>query len=53
MVTLAPTFWIFFILAGNEGNQSLKDLNFHYYLLSLQLDVVPCGGRKKSPRTHL
>ena len=26
---------------------------FHYYLLSLQLDVVPCGGRKRSPRTHL
>ena len=24
-------------------------LVFHYYLLSLQLDVVPCGGRKKSP----
>ena len=26
---------------------------FYYYFLSLQQDVVPCGGRKKSPRTHL
>ena len=25
----------------------------YYYLLSLQLGVVPYGGRKKSPRTHL
>ena len=24
-----------------------------YYFLLLQLDVVSCGGRKKSPRTHL
>ena len=24
-----------------------------YYFLLLQLDFVPCGGRKKSPRTHL
>ena len=23
------------------------------FLLSLQLDVVQCGGRKKTPRTHL
>ena len=32
-------------------NKNKKENN--YYLLSLQLDVVPCGGRKKSPRTHL
>ena len=29
-----------------------KNQVFHYYLMSLQLDVVQCGGRKKSPRTH-
>ena len=28
-------------------------LRFYYYFISLQLGVVPCVGRKKSPRTHL
>ena len=36
---------VFFALKGSKL--------FYYYFLSLQLDVVPCGGRKKSPRTHL
>ena len=28
----------------------LKGLNIYYYLLSLQLDAVPCGGRKSLPK---
>ena len=36
---------IFFALKGSNF--------FYYYFLSLQMDVVPFGGRKKAPRTHL
>ena len=31
----------------------LKDLNLLFLFVITAADVVPCGGRKKSPRTHL
>ena len=43
-----PNFFLMNVFFAFEGSKP-----FYYYFLSLQLDDVPCGGRKKSPRTHL
>ena len=37
------------LLSNERFLCSERILTFYYYLLSLQLGVVPCGGRKKSP----
>ena len=43
-----PNFFLMNVFFALKGSKLC-----HHYLLSLQLDVVPCGGHKKSPRTHL
>ena len=47
-IAVWPNFFLMNIFFALKGSKL-----FHYYLWSLQLDVVQCGGRKKSPRTHL
>ena len=43
-----PNFFLMNVFFALKGSKL-----FYYHFLSLQLDVVPCVGRKKSPRTHL
>ena len=43
-----PNFFLMNVFFALKGS-----IFFYFHFLSLQLDAVPCGGRKESPRTHL